>query len=127
MCVVCLALYGLRLCGRTASEGPPKRGRRSFAPRWKFPEESGRHCHVSVYYLPTVPPFRPLTRAKSIVCISGCRSGIARKVSILGESDNASARGIVRAVKRTAVIGATDQRTTSGPADSILRTKRQKT
>ena len=30
MCVVCLALYGLRPRERTASEGPPKRGRRSF-------------------------------------------------------------------------------------------------
>lgn len=30
MCVVCLALYGLRPRERTAPEGPPKRGRRSF-------------------------------------------------------------------------------------------------
>jgi hypothetical protein len=30
MCIVCLALYSLRPRERTASEGPPKRGRRSF-------------------------------------------------------------------------------------------------
>jgi hypothetical protein len=33
------------------------------------------------------------------------------------------ARGFVCAVKRAAVIGAKDQRTTSGPADSILHAK----
>jgi hypothetical protein len=33
------------------------------------------------------------------------------------------ARGSVCAVKRAHVIGATDQRTTSGPADPILRAK----
>jgi hypothetical protein len=37
------------------------------------------------------------------------------------------ARGIVRAVKRANVIGAKDQRTTSGPADPILRKRRPKT
>jgi hypothetical protein len=34
------------------------------------------------------------------------------------------ARGIVCAVKRADVIGATDQRTTSGPADPILPQKK---
>jgi hypothetical protein len=37
------------------------------------------------------------------------------------------ARGVVCAVTRARVIGATDQRTTSGPADPILRERRPKT
>jgi hypothetical protein len=41
------------------------------------------------------------------------------------ELANQLARGC--AVKRANVIGATDQRTTSGPADFILRAKRPKT
>ena len=40
-----------------------------------------------------------------------------------GKRIDPEARDIVCAVKRAALIGAKDQRTTSGPADSILRVK----
>ena len=40
-----------------------------------------------------------------------------------GERIDPEARGFVCALKRAHAIGATDQRTTSGPADPIVRAK----
>src|SRR5271166_4031849 len=56
----------------------------------QFAKVTGGHCHVRVFHLSTAPGVRRLTRAKSIICVSGSRTEIDQKVPILGERDNAA-------------------------------------
>jgi hypothetical protein len=48
-----------------------------------------RHCHVRAFCLSTAPGIRRPTRAKSVIGMSGGRTGIAQKVVIQDEHDNA--------------------------------------